>query len=254
MTGRKKEQVLVLVRATPEKSRKYGYTVCVAGLNQYGELRRLYPFRFNYGDKLIDFKKKDIIEVEITNSDNDQRKESRKALNPRNLSSTLSNDEVRKRITPLVTSIENLKADDASLGIIKPELEDIEIKINSTEIYDNQAYFNLSGDYLTGKEEVKMPVEVRYLFKCKDNPNCSGHKLIIIDWELNELTRNIMKTDKDQSSIKTKIYERMFNFMKTRDLYLILGTHFRFKTWMIIGIFYPALLKEDKAQKSLFDF
>ncbi len=53
-----KEQILVLVRATPEASKKYGYKVCVAGITKEGSWRRLYPFKFSYGEKLIDFKKK----------------------------------------------------------------------------------------------------------------------------------------------------------------------------------------------------
>ena len=64
------EKILVLVRATPEQSRKYGYKVCVAGINQDGEWRRLYPFKFSYGEKLIDFKKKDIIEATLTKAEN----------------------------------------------------------------------------------------------------------------------------------------------------------------------------------------
>ena len=72
------EQILVLVRAIPEKSNKYGYRVCVAGINDDSEWRRLYPFKFEYGKKLIDFTKKDQIEVKITEPDNDKRSESRK--------------------------------------------------------------------------------------------------------------------------------------------------------------------------------
>ncbi|WP_135612741.1 hypothetical protein [Methanococcoides sp. AM1] len=247
------EQVLVLVRATPEKSVKYGYTVCVAGINQDNELRRLYPFKFNYGDGLVNFKKKDIIEANITKADNDKRRESRKALSHTNLCTPLNDDGVLERITPLISSIEELTSEDASLGIIRPELEDIEIIINSTEISDKQAYFTLAGEYLTeGRDKVKMPIEARYIFRCQGEPNCKGHKIKILDWELNELARNIMVTDKDPSSIEEKIRKKWFDFMLERDLYFILGTHFRFKTWMIIGIFYPP--KKDTSQKNLFDF
>ncbi len=34
-------------------------------------------------------------------------------------------------------------------------------------------------------------------------------------------------------------YMAFFDFMKTRDLYLFMGTHFRYGTWIIIGLFYP---------------
>ncbi|MCL7410323.1 MAG: hypothetical protein M8350_00715 [Methanosarcinaceae archaeon] len=95
------------------------------------------------------------------------------------------------------------------------------------------------GMHATSREKVKMPIEFRYIFKCKDEPECTGHKIILIDWELNELARNIMRKDKDPDVIKEKIKNKLFDYMKTRDLYFFMGTHFRFGTWIIIGIFYP---------------
>ena len=95
-----------------------------------------------------------------------------------------------------------------------------------------------------------MPIELRYIFRCKDEPNCKKtHKMILIDWEMNELSRNILRNYQDKAVIEQKIKEKFFDFMQKRDLYFILGTHFKYKTWMIIGLFYPD--SELKAQKSL---
>ncbi len=247
------EKIVVLVRATPEESKKHGYLVCVAGINEKGEFRRVYPFEFSYGEKLIDFKKKDRIEVVLTEPDNDQRRESRKQISYKNLHSPVEDEELRNLLRSKVSSIEKLTEENASLGVVKPELLDVKIEINSTEIYDKQQYFNLMGDYLVEKrEKVKMPVELRYHFRCKNDPTCKGHQIILLDWELNELARNVMRTDIDPASIEEKIRNKFYDFMKERDIYFVMGTHFRFKTWMIIGIFY--LRKEGKKQKELFDF
>lgn len=247
------EKIVVLVRATPEESRKHGYLVCVAGINEKGEFRRVYPFEFSYGEKLIGFKKKDRIEVVLTEPDNDQRRESRKQISYKNLHSPVEDEELRNLLQSKVSSIEKLKEENASLGVVKPELLDVKIEINSTEIYDRQQYFNLMGDYLVEKrEKVKMPVELRYHFRCKNDPTCKGHQIILLDWELNELARNVMRTDIDPKSIEEKIRYKFFDSMQERDLYFVLGTHFRFKTWMIIGILY--LKKKDEKQKNLFDF
>jgi len=139
----------------------------------------------------------------------------------------------------MVSSIEKLKKENASLGVIKPELTGIDVIINSTDIYDQQKYFSLADDYLEKREKVKMPVELRYQFKCKGEPECKGHNIILIDWELNELARNLMRREKDKKIIEDKIKNKFFDFMKTRDLYFFMGTHFRFGTWIIIGLFYP---------------
>jgi len=236
------ERILVLVRAIPEKSERYGYLICVAGINENNEWRRLYPFKFSYGEGLVDFGKKDLIDVVLADPDNDRRRESRKVITHENLNSKLNDEEVIQRIKPLVSSIEKLKKEGASLGIIKPELIGIEVIINNTNICDQQTYFSLADDYLKTletREKVKMPVELRYQFKCKDENECKGHTIILIDWELNELVRNVMRNEKNKQIIEDKIKTKFFDFMKTRDLYFLMGTHFRFHTWIIIGLFYP---------------
>lgn len=252
-----KENILVLVRATPEKSRKHSHLVCVAGINDNNEWRRLYPVKFSYGDALIDFNKRDMIQATLANPDNDKRLESRKVIGHNNLNSQMDTDAVRERILPLVTSIEKLSAANASLGVIKPELLGVNIEVNSTDIYDNQTYFSIAGDYLSEKrEKVKMPVKLSYHFKCKGEPECNGHNIVLIDWELNELTRNIIRKDKDPKIVEEKIRVKFFDNMKERDLYFYMGTHFRFKTWIIIGIFYPkqrTVIEEKTVQKTLFD-
>ena len=171
------EKVLVLVRATPEESRKHDHLVCVAGINENDQWRRLYPFMFSYGEGLINFRKKDTIEVTLANPDNDKRRESRKVAHHQNLNLPLSDDGVRERILPLVSSIEKLSEENASLGVIKPELQRIDVTVNSTDIYDEQTYFSIAGDYLERRERVKMPVELRYRFRCSDEPGCKGHNL-----------------------------------------------------------------------------
>jgi len=233
------EKILVLVRATPEESRKHDHLVCVAGINEMNQWRRLYPFRFSYGEGLIDFRKRDLIEVTLANPDNDKRRESRKVTHHRNLNSRLTDEEVRERISPLVSSIEKLSEGNASLGVIKPELQGIDVTVNSTDVYDEQTYFSIAGDYLERRERVKMPVELRYRFRCMNEPECKGHNIILIDWELNELARNVMRRENDLKVIEEKIKAKFFDFMKTRDLYFFMGTHFRFGSWLIIGIFYP---------------
>jgi len=247
-----KEKILVFVRATPEESTKYGYNVCVAGITEKDEWRRLYPFKFVYGEKLIDFRKKDIIEVELGEPDNDKRKESRKVLGYTNLNSPLDDGDALRRVMPLLSSIEKLDAENASLGVIKPVLSDIDLKVNDTKIYDDQAYLSMTGEFLEKRENVKMPIELRYQFKCDNEPNCKGHKIILIDWELNELVRNILKQESDSKIVAQKIKERFYDFMLGRDLYFILGTHFKFGTWMIIGLFYPPKGLLD--QKNLADY
>jgi len=77
--------------------------------------------------------------------------------------------------------------------------------------------------------------------------------LRIIDLEINELFRNIVKSGiTDKRVLEEKIKKKLYEFMKDRDLYFIIGTHFRFGTPIIIGLFYPK--KGISQQKSLDKF
>lgn len=251
---REKEEIAVLVRSTPEKSKKdgNGHPVGVTGINKDGELLRLYPFGFRYGEGLVDFRKNDLLEVTVTKPEHDIRWESRKVLSYVNLQSPLKEREIKELVLPLVKSVERLNTEGESLGVVKPEILDIEIKVNSIETYDRQQYFNLMGDFLEKGERAGMPVEVRYIFRCEGEEACRGHKIILLDWEFNETIRNIIRDEQEPAGVERKIREHFFNLMQEKELYFIMGTHFTYGTWMIAGIFCPE--KNGRNQSSLSGF
>ena len=251
---REKEEIAVLVRSTPEKSKKdgNGHPVGVTGINKDGELLRLYPFGFRYGEGLVDFRKNDLLEVTVTKPEHDIRWESRKVLSYVNLQSPLKEREIKELVLPLVKSVERLNTEGESLGVVKPEILDIEIKVNSIETYDRQQYFNLMGDFLEKGERAGMPVEVRYIFRCEGEEACRGHKIILLDWEFNETIRNIIRDEQEPAGVERKIREHFFNLMQEKELYFIMGNHFTYGTWMIAGIFCPE--KNGRNQSSLSGF
>ena len=207
-----KEKILILVRAMPEENRKHTHNVCVARINEKGEWRRLYPFQFIYGKKDIDFKKKDWIEAELAEPTNDKRNESRRVRSHKNLHQPVEDREILKVIKPHISSIKELGDNKASLGVIKPEIVGFELEVLTTNVYDEQKYISLwTDEFVKTREKVKLPLEARYVFKCqKASCTCSKkpHRIKIIDWELNELARNIMKTEKDKKIIEEKIKKK----------------------------------------------
>ena len=251
---REKEEIAVLVRSTPEKSKKdgNGHPVGVTGINKDGELLRLYPFGFRYGEGVVDFRKNDLLEVTVTKPEHDIRWESRKVLSYVNLQSPLKEREIKELVLPLVKSVERLNTEGASLGVVKPEILDIEIKVNSIETCDRQQYFNLMGDFLEKGERARMPVEVRYIFRCEGEEACRGHKIILLDWEFNETIRNIIRDEQEPAGVERKIREHFFNLMQEKELYFIMGTHFTYGIWMITGIFCPE--KNSRNQSNLSGF
>ncbi|OIO27048.1 hypothetical protein AUJ14_00505 [Candidatus Micrarchaeota archaeon CG1_02_55_22] len=243
-----KETVTVLARTIPEESHKYGWRVCVGGITEANEWRRLYTFPLSK----ISFRKRDKIEVECERNPQDSRPESRKVSSTKTVG-TAEDEEVAARLTPLVTSIARLEANGLTLGVVKPELLDIRIKVNSTKLMDEQTYLNaLSENGMAAREKVKLPVEVSYVFRCSSDGSCKcakkPHDITVIDWEVNELARHVIKNTPEKD-VAAKMRYKLLDWLKTRDVYFVMGTHFQYGTWLIGGFFYPP--KPDAAQQKL---
>ena len=73
-----KEKILILVKTYPNLSKKYKETVCVAGITDFGEWRRLYPIPFRKLPFDMRFKKFNWIEAETSKNNKEKlkRKES----------------------------------------------------------------------------------------------------------------------------------------------------------------------------------
>ena len=218
----------------------------MAGVNEQGELRRIYPVPFIphvYGGG-IPFHKKEWIEAELRMPDNkrEKRSESREI----NMSSVkvlrkVDDDEVRRVVrSNLSVNIGELKTSGASLGFIKPRVVDYECDIISTKTEDEQLQITEEG--VGTQSMIKLKQESVYHFDCQKRENCTcanqPHRMIIQDWEANELYRNVISRDKDPAVIKAKMRQRWFDSMLKRDIYFMLGTHFLHKTWMIVSVLY----------------
>ena len=220
--------------------------VCVAGVNDAGELRRIYPvpFRPHVVGGGIPFHKKEWIEGDFYPPDDkrDKRPESRK-IDMRSIKvlRRVDDDEARRVIrTHLSTNIGEIEASGASLGFIKPRLLDYECDVISTSVVDEQAQISLDG--MAPQTLVKLKQESIYHFVCQNRQGCTclnqPHRMGIHDWEANELYRNVVSRDKDRRVIEAKMREKWFDWMKTRDLYFMMGTHHRWKNWLVVSVLY----------------
>lgn len=72
-----KEQVLITVKTYPTLSRKYGETVCTAGIRADGTWIRIYPVPFRRLDEAEQYRKFDWIEANLVKSRGDPRPETR---------------------------------------------------------------------------------------------------------------------------------------------------------------------------------
>ncbi|KKN14055.1 hypothetical protein LCGC14_1000040 [marine sediment metagenome] len=253
-------EILLIIKTYPIRSDKYVNTVCAAGiLEDTNEWVRIYPISW------LTFKNKNLkkfirFKAEIMKNRSDKRKESYKIrentiqIIDESLTNTKKKDVWLKRkqilnnyITDsLETLKESYKDDRTSLGMIKPNPETTEFiitkKVDEIDIdIDSSTQYTLTGQKLRKVDEIENVF--KYKFKC-NIPECSGHRIICEDWELYQAFRSWRQkygTEQLEKNLKNKF------IFKKNELYFMLGTHFRWSTWLIIGLFYPPKIREENA-------
>ncbi len=72
----KNSRVVILVKALPQASKKYGETVCCAGVTANGDWKRLFPVRFRNLDGVSTFNRWDWVNFNFRKPVTDNRVES----------------------------------------------------------------------------------------------------------------------------------------------------------------------------------
>ena len=251
-----KKDILIVVKTYPEISAKYTETVCTAGiLAETKTPVRLYPIRFRYLEGKQQFSKYQWIKADIDKATVDPRPESYN-IDPNSIElgdiipagksweercSWLLNENT------VFPSIEALRAaqkkNGTSLGIVKPKTvtrviirerdeKEVEVAIAKKDSVVNQL------DMFEEKKDLYiLPVRIMIEFCC-DDPDCSGHKMSILDWEFGQLYRRVINTDNWREKIEAKILDEIFG--ETRDTHIILGNIANHpQTFCVLGFFWP---------------
>jgi hypothetical protein len=250
--GYEKKKLLILVKTYPNPSKGYVETVCTAGVTETGDWIRLYPVSYRYLENDQQYPKYSWVEVEVQKASGDNRKESYK---PKNESITvvrpplggkLQWDEAKSILVPTahksLCELVRLKEQNVSLGIFKPlKITGFYWKEETPEWTEEEQEAIIQQDLFgIGKKPLeKMPYSFHYQFECNDE-RCNGHDLTIIDWEIQQAYRN-WRTKYNENEVLQKIKEKWLDtlFGPDRDTYFIVGTHHRFKTFIILGVFWP---------------
>jgi hypothetical protein len=247
--GPVRESILILCRATPADSTKYGDTVCVAGLTDKNQFRRIYPVPFRQYERGggIPFHKKDWIEATLSRPEaTDKRRESRRIdMSTVRVIRRASDIEVRSILDPLVSpNLARLKAENASLGVIRPRILGYRVEILDIDLFSSQRTLPDEMGRSNRRGKVRLGQESYYKFVCQDRSGCScedsPHDMQLLDWEVNELYRHIVERAPNRGEIETKMRARMLDWMVIeRGIYFLMGTHHRFGNWMVVSILYP---------------
>jgi len=260
-----RERILITVKTYPTLSRKYGETVCTAGVREDGSWLRLYPVPFRRLDEREQYRKFDWIECDLVKSRSDPRPETRHPSELKQLRAvahldTEDNWRERRRLllqtakvyTRLQPLIEGAKANALSLAVFKPariagfvseeeerewnpeKLAEMRNRADQGEMFGEEAWRE------TFRVVPKQPYSFSYQFEDADG---RASEMQILDWEVGALYWNCVRQHGgDESAALAKVRAKYFDtFLKT-DLHFFLGTtqefHFRAPNpWVIIGVF-----------------
>jgi hypothetical protein len=251
-----KKRITVITKAYPEHSTKYGDVACTAGIDETGEWVRLYPIDIRHFIGPNKISKFHVIEVECQKDDDYQHRKESYKIRPDSIKiidRTLSEPrpDWKRRSELLLTlrdkSIEDLqdqfKAEKKSIGLIRPSRLIDFIKTEELQSFEEASWsftLTLYGEKIP--TVTKIPHIFKYRFTC---PGCDegNHEMQCEDWELFESYRSWAKKYKSPDELWKKLHLKYYNTMTyERNLYFIMGTHSKYPTWFIIGIYYPPKL------------
>lgn len=252
------------VKASPQPSAKYGDTVCVAGIRVDGgrcEWIRLYPLPFRWMGVEQQFRKFDLIEVEVRRETKDTRPESfRPDIDTIKVVGRLDGWNERQSIMGKVarTTTCELSAaasghhDAPSLGMVTvASLDGVDVE-PFTGWSDAQKERIASAAQLSPlalfQDDTRTPSElraprfvVRYKYHCT-TAACAGHVGQVLDWELTALQNRHLR-DADEvvrAAIEQRFRDQMFAAGKLTSFFMGNFEDARKRgSFSVLGIYYP---------------
>lgn len=260
-----KERVLITVKTYPTLSRRYGETVCTAGVREDGTWVRIYPVPFRRLDEAEQYRKYDWLECRLVRNSSDPRPESFRPVDENELQpidhiDTAGNWRERRRILlktarvydRLDELIAGAKANQVSLAVFRPTRVsdflweedtrgwDPEKLRQMHELHSQLDLFADNSWRKTFQVIPKLPYSFTYRFEDAAGKSSEMH---VLDWEAGALYWNCLRrTDGDEPRALAKVRQKYFDtFLKT-DLHFFLGTTQQFhflapNPWVIIGLF-----------------
>lgn len=258
-------KILIATKTYPSISTKYQETVCTAGIllsEEENPLQwiRIYPIRYRYLDFDKRYPRWAIVSAKIKKNDQDYRPESFKiddnSLEIIRKIDTTNNWQERKSLVLSLQfrSIADIQAPGKSLGIIKPKsIERFFSKKTSREWNQKQqTVLNQLDLFEPNIDLEKIPYQFVYQFTDEDNV---PHKYSISDWEIMELYRKcrdrsqLSGLEAEQYALEKVRQKLEDDFLESKDLYFIVGNlKNHAKSFMIIGLFYPPLVKFNQME------
>lgn len=244
----KEEEILILVKVYPSPSKKYGETVCSAGLTRSGKWIRIYPVPYRDLPPSQQFSKFQWIRAQISKAKEKLNRPESYKIDPNSIKllekipAGKQWGEREKYFIPHISKsleviLENQKKRNISLGAFKPKLVTNFIIERSNNNWDisRQGILNQTSLFHKNRKTLeKIPYQFRYEFRC-DDTRCKGHNMVILDWEVFESYRRWKRIYENEKDALAKLKHKWLTyFFGQRETYFVVGTESQFGKFMIL--------------------
>ncbi|MFO1387708.1 hypothetical protein [Cellvibrio sp.] len=267
-----KERILITVKTYPTLSSKYDEVVCTAGLREDGTWVRLYPIPFRKLDEIEQYKKFDIVEVDLEKNKSDPRPESYRIKTGIKIVGHIDTQQQWfERCQRVLFALQvyddfgklieaNKSEENVSLATFKPasikgllveedirewdagKLEMVRLRGQQNQLFaDNDKVFSVVR---------KLPYKFKYVFT-----DSTGRErtMSISDWELGALFwKELQRFGGDESkAVESVRHKYLVELVNQRNIHFFVGTT---QVWdsqnapnpfMIIGVFSPPLILQS---------
>lgn len=245
-----RERAVILVKAWPQPSKRYGETVCCAGVTPQGEWRRLFPIRYRHLTGDSKFSRWDIVEYGWHRPKDDPRKESRRVDEPSLRILGKMKEREREGFFDRLLRRSTAEAYDRgeSLTLIRPRSLTFRAKRKSER--EMEADFGRRDRALAQKDmfdpDLKRLPICPYALRIQYEDSDGGHGGMCGDWET---TWTFMKWRKEygEDDAIRRLKERYEQEYMDNGVALALGTvHKRPRQWLLLGV-----VRLDEAKQQL---
>ena len=245
-------RVTIVVKASPQPSKKHNETVCCAGIDDQGRWKRLFPVRFRQlsGEKA--FSRWDIVKCKHSRPASDSRKESCRVHEESiEIVGTVKRDSEKSNIiaNSLVASEKEAVSKGDSLAVIRPTNVALKWKRRSQSDLEaaRQSYIQQAAQLSMLDQELDAyqpcPFEFKMHYQDADGP----HKKVCGDWETAAAFYNLSR-QMEESDVLQHLQTTYCEQYVRKGLVFALGNmQKRPQTWQLLGVF-PV---EDTDQGSL---
>lgn len=234
-------QVIILVKALPQRSAKHGETVCCAGITPEGQWKRLYPVRFRHLKEENSFKRWDFIDFKYIRPPRDNRRESCRVFEDSIvIGKRLAPSKRAAFLNPLVLpSVKAAEERGDSLALIRPIEPRFSYKLkSSSDLKEERDSYKLAasqGSLLDDDLAALEPTPYEFKFRFKDAH--APHEYTNGDWEAHAMYYNERKRGRTvQETLDWMDHRFNDDYPKRGMLFAVGNLAKRPQTWQLLGV------------------